>query len=248
MRGIFVTGTDTGVGKTVVACALAAWCRRRALDVGVMKPIATGGRWVSDGRRGRWVSDDARAMVRAAEVDDPWSLVNPICFKEPLAPWTAARRARTTIRLDAAVSAFRSLCARHDVVIVEGVGGLLVPLAARLSIGDVARRLRLPVLVVARPGLGTLNHTLLSLRYVRELRLPLAGVIINYAEPPPRDPMARLAARTNPDVLARFARIPVLGPLPFRPAVAMNGHGSPAALGEWAEAHLGRRVLERWCC
>ena len=210
-----------------------------------MKPVATGGRWVSDGGSGRWVSDDAMALVRAAAVDDPWSLVNPICFKEPLAPWTAALRAQAVVHVDALVSAFQSLCARHDVVIVEGVGGLMVPLTARLSVGDVARRLRLPVLVVAHPGLGTLNHTLLSLRYVRELRLPLAGIVMNHAEPPSRDPMARLAARTNPDVLARFARVPVRGPLPFRPAVT-NGRRSMAALGQWAEAHLGRHVLERW--
>ena len=246
-RGMFVTGTDTGVGKTVVASALAAWCRRRGLDVGVMKPIATGGRWISGGERGRWVSDDAVALARAAGVDDAWSLVNPICFKDPLAPWTAARRARVTIRVDAAVSAFRCLHARHDIVIVEGVGGLLVPLTAHRSVGDLAKRLRLPVLVVARPGLGTLNHTLLSLRYLRALRLPLAGVVINHAEPLPRDPMARLAARTNPEILARFARVPVLGPLPFRPS-SMRGRRSPAALAEWAEEHLGRRMLERWCC
>ena len=242
-RVIFVTGTDTGVGKTVIACALAAWCHRRGLDVGVMKPVATGGRWMA----GRWVSDDAMALVRAAGVDDPWPLVNPVCFKEPLAPWTAARRARATIRLDKIISAFRSLRARHDVVIEEGVVGLLVPLTARLSVGDLAERLRLPMLVVARPGLGTLNHTLLSLRYVRERHLPLAGVVINQAEPLPRDPMARLAARTNPEVLARFARVPVLGPLPFHHAM-MNGRGLPVVLGAWIEAHVGRRVLERWCC
>ena len=202
---------------------------------------------MADGTSGRWVSEDATALVRAAGVYDPWSLVNPICFKEPLAPWTAARRARTRIRFDGLLSAVRALCARHEIVIVEGVGGLLVPLTAHLALGDLAKRLRLPVLVVARPGLGTLNHTLLSLRYVRELRLPLAGVVINYREPLPCDPMARLAARTNPEVLTRFARIPMLGPLPFRRTTA-NGHRSPAALSEWVEASLGRRILERWCC
>ena len=242
-RGIFVTGTDTGVGKTVVACALAAWCRQQGVDVGVMKPIATGGRRV--GRR--WVSDDAAALARAAGVEDAWSLVNPVCFKEPLAPWTAARRAGVAIRLEEVVSAFRSLRERHEMVIVEGIGGLLVPLSARCSIGDLARQFRLPVLVVARPGLGTLNHTLLSLRYARALRLPIAGVALNEAEPPSRNLMARVAARTNPDILARFARVPVLGPLPFRHA-SMRSRRSPAALAEWAEEHLGRRMLERWCC
>ena len=242
VRGIFVTGTDTGVGKTVVACALAAWCRRRGVDVGVMKPIATGGRRVGH----RWLSDDAAVLARAAGVEDAWSLVNPVCFKEPLAPWTAARRAGAAIRLEEVISAFQSLRKRHEMVIVEGIGGLLVPLTARSSVGDLAKQLRLPVLVVARPGLGTLNHTLLSLRYARELRLPIAGVVLNEAEPPSRDPMARVAARTNPGVLARVARVPVFGPLPFHRAAA-NGDRSPDALGTWIEAYVSRRVLTRWC-
>jgi len=154
-RGIFVTGTDTGVGKTVVACALAAWGRRRGVDVGVMKPIATGGRWAPADQR--WVSDDARRLAQAAGSGDPWPLVNPVCCKEPLAPATAAQRARSPIRLDEVLRAFRSLQARHEWLIVEGIGGLLVPLTARATVADLARRLHLPVIVVARPGLGTLN-------------------------------------------------------------------------------------------
>ncbi|MBI2077348.1 MAG: dethiobiotin synthase, partial [Euryarchaeota archaeon] len=93
--GLFVTGTDTGVGKTVIATVLASWYRRAGVNLGVMKPVASGGRRVREGSRLRWVSDDARQLARAARVDDPWSLVNPICFKEPIAPWTAAQRART---------------------------------------------------------------------------------------------------------------------------------------------------------
>ena len=244
-RGVFVTGTDTGVGKTVVASALAAWCRARGIDVGVMKPVATGGKLLSDGGRRRWVSDDAIRLTRAAGVDDAWSLIKPICFEEPLAPWTAARRLRRPIRLAAVLGAFRALCARHRLLIVEGIGGLLVPLTSDATVADLAKRLGLPLLIVARPGLGTLNHTLLSLQCARLKRLPLCGVVINEAQPPAPDAMSRVAERTNPGALKQFTRAPVLGPLPFLKTAA-NGHQSPAELGEWLARHLGENTLERF--
>ena len=211
-RGLFVTGTDTGVGKTMVACALAAWAHRCGLDVGVMKPVATGGRRLG----GRWVSEDAVQLARAAGRADPWAFINPVCFREPLAPWTAARRARQPIQLSTILAAFAQLAARHDFVIVEGIGGLLVPLTARLMVADLAAQMALPLVVVARPGLGTLNHTLLTLEEARRRGLNVRAVILNHAEPPPRAPMARLAEATNPNVLRRWTHVPVYGPLPFR--------------------------------
>ena len=214
-RGIFVTGTDTGVGKTVVACAMAAWCRQQGIDVGVMKPVATGGLSSSTGGPARWVSDDAIRLAQAAGVPPDWSLINPVCFREPLAPWTAARRERTSVRMAPILSAFRALRARHDFLIVEGIGGLLVPLSARTTVADLAKRMGFPLLIVARPGLGTLNHTLLTIRCAQQYRLPILGVLFNEAERPPRDPMAQLAVRTNPDILERVSGVPVLGRVSF---------------------------------
>ncbi|MDP3704204.1 MAG: dethiobiotin synthase [Candidatus Omnitrophota bacterium] len=247
IRGFFVTGTDTGVGKTVVACALAAWSRHHGVDVGVMKPVATGGRFVANGAVGHWLSDDARWLAGAAGVDDPWPLINPVCFKEPLAPWTAARRARAAIRLDTPLAAFRSLGRRHPFLIVEGVGGLLVPLGPRTTVADLAKRFGLPLVVVARPGLGTLNHTLLTLECARRLRLPVRGIIVNQATPPPRDPMSRLAEETNPGILQRIARAPVLGQLPFLPAVDGRRRVTEveaAALTRWVGRHLDPQFLD----
>ncbi len=240
-RGIFVTGTDTGVGKTVVACALAAWCRQRGIDVGVMKPVATGGRPLVVGGWRRWVSDDARALAEAAQVEDPWPLINPVCFREPLAPWTAARRARRPIRLEAILEAFHALSVRHRVLIVEGIGGLLVPLTARTTVADLARRMRLPLLVVTRPTLGTLNHTLLTFQSVRALRLPVLGLIVNSAQPPERDPMARLAQRTNLALLQRLRCRPLVGVIPFVPSVQ---HGVIDA-GR-LERYLNSELIARW--
>ena len=243
VRGIFITGTDTGVGKTVVACALAAWCRQQGMDVGVMKPIATGGMRRSNGHTTRWVSEDAIRLARAAEVDDPWSLVNPICFAEPLAPWTAAMRERRPVQLAAVVEALRTLSRRHDYVILEGIGGLLVPLSARITVADLVKQVGLPLVVVARPGLGTLNHTLLSLACIRRLRLPCRGVVINHTRPAPSSSMARLAERTNPAVLSRFTR--VHGPLPFRSGPWKSTKAANRGLAGWIANHLGTRSLEQ---
>ena len=193
------------------------------------------------------MSDDARRLAAAADVDDPWSLINPICFKEPLAPWAAARRARSAIRLDTSLAAFRSLRRRHSFLIVEGVGGLLVPLGPRATVADLAKRLGLPLVLVARPGLGTLNHTLLTLECARQYGLRVAGLILNSASPPPRAPMARLAERTNPQILARLGRVPLLGQLPFLPALdgrARMTLGESKALSQWLERHLGPRFLD----
>ena len=242
-RGLFITGTDTGVGKTVVACGLAAWCRAQGLDVGVMKPVATGGRWVRQRGAARLVSDDAVRLARAARATDDWALINPVCFEEPLAPWTAARRLHTAIRLKRVHEAYRILAARHDVLIVEGVGGLLVPLTARVTIADVAKRMGLPLLVVARPGLGTLNHTLLTLQCLRQLKLPCAGVVVNHGLPASRQPMARLAERTNHEILEILA--PLAGVTPFHRGLFRNGAPVPARLVRWVESSLNSSLLRQ---
>jgi len=242
-RGLFITGTDTGVGKTAVACALAAWCRRAGVDVGVMKPVATGGRRLVDGGRARWVSDDARRLAQAAGAKDPWALVNPICFEEPLAPWTAAIRQRTRVRLEAAIGAFHRLADRHACLIVEGIGGLLVPLTARASVAELAARLGLPLLLVTRPGLGTLNHTRLSLEQIRRLGLACHGIVITHTHPAPRDPMERLAERTNRTMLKHFA--PVRGELPFRPDLFRRARAD-GRLADWFAAHVDGRWLRQF--
>ena len=209
-RGLFITGTDTGVGKTLVAAGLAAWCRARGIDVGIMKPIATGGR----------VSADAVQLAHAAAVDDPPALISPVCFREPLAPFVAAQRAGTSIRWSAIRRAFMQLRQRHRFVIVEGVGGLLVPLARRKTVADLIRLLGLPVLVVARRSLGTLNHTLLTVQEARRQELQVLGVILNAADPPSADRGARLAERTNPRALEQCLSVPLLGDASYHRALA----------------------------
>jgi dethiobiotin synthetase len=212
-----VTGTDTGVGKTLVSGGLAAELARRGIPVGVMKPFATGARTV----RGRLVSDDARFLKSAAGVDDALDLINPVCLKPPLAPPMAAQVAKASIDLKKVWSAYNTLCARHPTLVVEGVGGLLVPLITRLTVADLAQKMRLPILVVTRPSLGTLNHTAMTVHVARSYGLRVLGLVINYAQPTRRG----LAERLNPAALELYTRLPVLGEIPYlgaRPAAALR--------------------------
>ena len=235
-RGLFVTGTDTGVGKTLVASGLAAWCRMQGVDVGVMKPIATG---VTRG-----ISSDARILAHAASVDDPWPLINPICYREPLAPYVAACRGHHPVRFPAIVRAFQELSQRHDFLLVEGIGGLLVPLSRRAPVVDVIRLLGLPALIVSRRRLGTLNHTLLTVEHARRAGLIVAGVALNAADPPAADRNTRLAERTNPAALQACLPVPLVGNL-GRLASGENGLPSPRRLAGWIEKGMSPGFL-RW--
>jgi dethiobiotin synthetase len=206
-RSILVTGTDTGVGKTLVSGGIAAALARRGVDVGVMKPFATGA--VRVGRR--LVSDDARFLQQAAGVDDPLDLINPSCLRPPLAPSMAAQVAGKKIDLKAVEAAWRALKERHSTMIVEGVGGLLVPLLTGWTVADLARRWKLPLVIVTRPALGTLNHTQLTVLAARSYKLKVLGLVINAAAAARRG----LAERLNPAALAEETGLPILGEIPF---------------------------------
>lgn len=173
MRGLFVTGTDTGVGKTFVTTALARGLRAAGIDVGVMKPIETG--VPPDG------PEDARALRRAAAVDDPLELVCPVRFALPASPEAAARAESRTVPLAAIRDAYATLAGRHAFMLVEGAGGLLVPIDGATDMADLARELGLPLLLVARAGLGTVNHTRLSLEAAAARGLEVFGVAISHS-------------------------------------------------------------------
>ena len=172
--GFFVTGTDTGVGKTVVACALVRTMRARKLDVGVMKPIETG-----VGEAGPL---DARALIEAAGTgnEDPLELVCPLRFALPAAPNVAAAHECREVDLGQIRAAFDELSSRHDWMLVEGAGGILVPTTDDATMADLVKQLDLPVILVARPSLGTINHTRLSVEEIARRGLDLSGVVISH--------------------------------------------------------------------
>lgn len=221
--GCFVTGTDTGVGKTAVAGGLAGALRRRGMDAGVMKPVQTG---VTRAERAAG-GGDGGFLLRAAGLSDPPDLVTPVCLEAPLAPSVAAEIEGTAVSFGMIDEAFWRLRGRHEFLVVEGAGGLAVPVTGRVLMADLALRFRLPVLVVARPGLGTINHTVLTVEFARARGLTVAGVVIN-GFPVGRDGVAE---RTNPVVIADLADVPVLGTIPHDPAVDVTG-GRPGGLVE----------------
>lgn len=198
LKGIFVVGTDTGVGKTVVAAGIAGCLKRRGLQVGVMKPVSSGFR------------EDARFLMESVASSDPIDLVNPVHLRLPLAPYMAAKLLRKRVDVAKIRRAFRLLSNQYRFLVVEGAGGLLVPLTRHTFVLDLAQEFKLPTLVVARAGLGTINHTLLTLACLRQRRVPVAGIILNGLEEKHRD----LAAKTNPNLLAELSGCRILGILP----------------------------------
>lgn len=205
-KGIFITGTDTGVGKTLVAGGIAAVVKGRGVDVGVMKPVETGCLW----RDGRLAAQDALFLKEMAECRDEIDLINPYAFEEPLTPALAAERAGKEIDLAHLKLAFKTLMSRHELVLVEGAGGLLSPLWRDLAMADLARELGLSLLIISRGSLGTINHTLLALYYARKERMAVLGVVINHTSP-----QQGLAGSLNAEALQRWGKAPVLGEVPY---------------------------------
>ncbi|RUL87314.1 dethiobiotin synthase [Tautonia sociabilis] len=235
LRGLFVTGTDTGVGKTRVAAAIASVLANRGVRVGVLKPVATGAEPVGDG----WRAEDAELLISAIGGRVPSDRVCPIAFQPPLAPPVAARLSGEPLGFDRVLAETRTALdwwagpGGAELVVVEGVGGLLCPLAEGATVADLAVSLDFPVLVVARRGLGTLNHTLLTVEAARRRGLRLAGVVLNGSEPTV-DP---LAERTNPGELARWlGDVPLLADLP-------HGAGLAALLGGMIDLDWNGRAL-----
>jgi dethiobiotin synthetase len=196
-RGVFIAGTDTGVGKTVIAAALIRALVRDGLRVAGMKPVAAGADMTAAGLR----NADALALVAAANVAAPYERVNPYCFAAPIAPHIAARDAGIAIDIELLRQRFAELANEADCVVVEGAGGWLTPISAGASMADVAAALALPVVLVVGLKLGCLNHTFLTVRALAAHGVPLAGWVGNSIDPAferAADNIAELAQRLQP--------------------------------------------------
>lgn len=204
-KGIFITGTDTGVGKTIAAAALARILKLRGINVGIMKPVTSG----CSSRDGRLVSDDAELLAWAAGASSVTPDNAPYLFTDPIAPSEAASHEGVRIEFGLIRDAYERLARQHDFVIVEGAGGLMVPLAGGLLIADLINDLQLPTLVVTRPNLGTINHTLLTTYAAKQMGISVAGIIINNYPAQP-DEVESYA----PHLLGSLASAPILGVFP----------------------------------
>jgi len=215
LRGVFITATDTGVGKTVVTAALAVALRTAGYAVGVMKPIETGVRSSAD------VKSDAARLRTAAGSSDTFTEVRPYAFRLPLAPMDAARLEKRRITLLTIMQAFRTLESRHDVLLVEGVGGVYVPITASLDVSDLIHQMKLPAVVVGKVSLGGFNHALLTLDALRRRNIPVLALVLNRSLPA-QTATTRAQERSTLYLLRQLAGVPVIGPLPYRVALERN--------------------------
>jgi dethiobiotin synthetase len=210
-KGIFVTGTDTGVGKTLVTGGIAALLRESGIDVGVMKPAESGCRR----ENGVLIPEDALFLKEMCGCQDELELINPYALEHPLAPGLAAELERVDIRLEVIREAYFTLASRHEVVLVEGAGGMLVPLTSDFLMADLVKELgSIPLLVVTRTLLGTINHTLLTLYYIRREGMEMLGIVTNQTYPE-----YGLAESLYPRVLQQWEQSLFLGTLPFLPSI-----------------------------
>lgn len=221
-RGLFITGTDTGVGKTSVTAGLAAVLREgvpvrdgyNAGNVQVWKPVQTG---IPSAEA---PESDSYRLRKEGGLEQQERDIATLTLPDPLAPWMAARRIGETIDVDALLAEGRSRLSAGDFLLVEGAGGLAVPLTERHLVADLAAGLGLPLLIVARPGLGTVNHTLLTVAAAKQSGIPIAGIVLNGYRHTDTD---MPAVRENAEMIETFSGIPVVGLLPWQEE-AESGH------------------------
>jgi len=230
-KGLFVTGTDTGVGKTLVTGVVGRLLGEMGYRVGVFKPIATG----CEGRREGLVSLDAEFLAHCTNSECSLEQINPVRYREPLAPLVAAERVGVPIDWEAMKLGYRNVTQKSDLVLVEGVGGVMVPLERDYLVLDLMVDMGLPVLIVARSGLGTINHTLMTVEVCRARGLNLVGIVMNGYQPDG----ATVAEETNPQVLAEASGLKVLAVLP-------QESDSSVEEGLLGEAVVAAARLTRW--
>ncbi len=235
--GLFITGTDTGVGKTLIAGIIAKILGDNGLKVGVFKPIATGCRRTWEGL----VAADTEFLANCANSDLPLSTITPVGYLTPAAPIVSAACERTPIDFGKIAAAYGDICQNTDVVIVEGIGGVRVPLTAEFDLLDLAVEFDLPVVIVARPNLGTINHTLMTIDCISAAKLKIAGVIINGYDAT----NASIAEETADQVITQCTGVNVLAVVPFDETVSIEqshwGQVTVDTLAECDWAKLARR-------
>jgi len=208
MKGVFITGTDTEVGKTLCAAGVLVAYRQQGLSTVAMKPVASGCEQTSEGLR----NEDALLMMKHMQAEATYDEVNPYAFAPPMAPHLAAAKKNIIINTDALVGQAREMASRADRIVVEGAGGWLAPLNEQQSFADLAAQLGLPVVLVVGIRLGCLNHALLTYENIRQRNVPLAGWIANTGLP-----NAENCLDVEENIASLCSRIsaPLLGKIPF---------------------------------
>lgn len=211
-KGIFITGTDTHVGKSVVTAALGLAFQKQGYRLGVMKPVETG---IS--QSGREQNTDGSRLRSMLAADCPPDLATPYRFPEPIAPLAASRRQQQSIDFERIKNRYQELSKNGDLLLVEGAGGVMVPLTEQQTVRDLLVYLHLPCVVVSRPTLGSVNHTLLTLEALRNRAIPILGIVLNQATSPPTSEIGQLQIDSTRQLIREFSGVPIVGPIPFEP-------------------------------
>ena len=204
MQSLFITGTDTDVGKTYITAGLAVCLRKMNVDVGIMKPYAAG-----NPQKKSFKSEDVEILANAAQVEDPESLLNPQFFPVPVSPYTAWKNLKIRPKVKSVLSSFQKLSKIHSTVLVEGMGGIMTPILKDYFVSDLIKEMKIPAILVTRTKIGTVNHTIMTIKMCKQYKIPIKGIIINDFE----------SDGYNPKELARdlknLSGIPALGTIPF---------------------------------
>ena len=225
-RGLFVTGTDTQVGKTTVTAALGIALQRMELNIGVMKPIETG---IDLGTTGN--PNDGNRLHQLLTPKELKELVTPYQLEKSLAPLDAARQANATVQLEVIADAYHTLAARHEYMLVEGVGGVMVPLTEQHDVRDLIKFLQLPCLLVSRTALGAVNHTRLTMAALRDYGIPILGIVLNETRPPTDSTTHKIQQESTVKLLRQLCQGPIFGPIPYQTGLEQDWEAGVTILG-----------------
>ena len=205
MKAYFITGTDTGVGKTAITAGIAGSMRKIGIDVGVMKPIATGAP-----QKTGFKSSDVSILAEASGIKDPEDLINPVFLPMPVSPYDASKLLSLPIDMSQILAKFTKLFSMHQVLLIEGIGGLMTPITTKLFVADMIKAMGVETIIVTRATLGTLNHTAMTCRLCKEYGIKIKGLVINNF-----DEKGTAAEKNAPATLYEITGIDIIGIVPF---------------------------------
>jgi len=203
LKSFFITGTDTDVGKNYITAGLAVTFRKMGLDVGVMKPFAAG-----TAQKKGFKSEDIKILSKSAQVHDPENLINPQFFKIPASPYTAWKKLKIKPKVSTILSSFKKLSKLHETILVEGMGGVMTPILKDYYITNLIKEMKIPALIVTRSKIGTVNHTIMTVKMCEKYKIPVKGIIINNFD-------AGYHIKQLTSDLQNLTGVKVLGSIPF---------------------------------
>ncbi len=203
LKSLFITGTDTDVGKTYITAGLGVTFRKMGIDVGVMKPFAAG-----RAQKKGYKSKDIVIISKAAQACDPENLVNPQFFPIPASPYTAWKNLKTKPKISTILSSFKKLTKLHDMILVEGMGGIMTPILKNYYITNLIKEMKIPTVIVTRSKVGTVNHTIMTCKMCEKYKIPVKGIIINNFD-------AGYPVKELTRDLQNLTGVKVLGSIPF---------------------------------